>query len=140
MPSYPLVEMLVGALADWWRKHQSLTPRVTMENTFSAAELARLAEDMRVPEHMLRAVLQHYPELSNLMARRKAALLWRRMAALHLGAPELARTTSAGLREMAHKCAACADQDRCESDLLRDPQDPAWTRYCPNAAALTSLH
>jgi hypothetical protein len=137
--SYPMVELVIDKIADWWGKHQQAPkPRVTMENSFFGSEMAELADEMRIPEGTLRALLDAYPELSNLMARRRGALLMHRMAALHLDRSAGETKESARLEEMKQKCGACAHQVRCEDDLLHNRADPVWVTYCPNASELTS--
>jgi hypothetical protein len=37
------------------------------------------------------------------------------------------------------RCAACPGRDACELDLRRDPNDPVWECYCPNAPTLVAL-
>lgn len=38
-----------------------------------------------------------------------------------------------------HRCFNCSLKEACAMDLRRDPNDPAWTTYCPNAATLERL-
>jgi hypothetical protein len=36
-------------------------------------------------------------------------------------------------------CFNCECQEACAVDLRRDPNDPIWETYCPNAATLSRL-
>jgi len=41
--------------------------------------------------------------------------------------------------ELRHRCVNCEWQEACATDLRRDPNNPIWETYCPNAAALGRL-
>jgi hypothetical protein len=43
------------------------------------------------------------------------------------------------LLEVIRNCPDCGHRDICEADLKRDPNDPIWETYCPNAKALLEL-
>jgi hypothetical protein len=36
-------------------------------------------------------------------------------------------------------CAECGYREACAVDLKRDPNNPVWETYCPNAKALLGL-
>jgi len=41
--------------------------------------------------------------------------------------------------ELRHRCVNCECQEACVVDLRRDPNNPIWEKYCPNAATLGGL-
>jgi hypothetical protein len=43
------------------------------------------------------------------------------------------------LREIMRNCPICGQREACVADLKRDPNDPVWETYCPNAKALLGL-
>lgn len=43
------------------------------------------------------------------------------------------------LREMMRRCMACGYREACAVDLERDPNNPVWETYCPNAGGLLEL-
>ena len=43
------------------------------------------------------------------------------------------------LQEIMRKCPICGYREACVADLKRDPNDPVWETYCPNAKALLGL-
>ena len=69
----------------------------------------------------------------------RAQLLPLRMVALGLNPEKLARAEPCKVSELVERCTACDSPEECEWDLRRDPADPTWQTYCPNAASLTAL-
>ena len=43
------------------------------------------------------------------------------------------------LQEIMRNCPICGHREACVADLKRDPNDPVWETYCPNAKALLGL-
>jgi hypothetical protein len=41
--------------------------------------------------------------------------------------------------EIVRRCLSCGDREDCVVDLKRDPNNPVWESYCPNASALLAL-
>ncbi|MBI3702366.1 MAG: hypothetical protein HY244_00595 [Rhizobiales bacterium] len=54
---------------------------------------------------------------------------------------DLSAVADAGnaLQEIMRKCPICGYREACVADLKRDPNDPVWETYCPNAKALLGL-
>jgi hypothetical protein len=66
-------------------------------------------------------------------------LLACRMAMLGLDFDAIARADRAILAEIRRRCAACDTRDACAVDLQRDPNNPVWESYCPNAPVFNAL-
>jgi hypothetical protein len=66
-------------------------------------------------------------------------LLPRRLAALELYPAAVARSEPGACRDLQTRCAICECYERCERDLGRDADSPAWRAYCPNAGLLHAL-
>jgi hypothetical protein len=66
-------------------------------------------------------------------------LLQCRMVIVGLFSGALERDDSATFESLRRNCLACGDRAPCEADLRSDPANPAWQRYCPNAAKLNDL-
>jgi hypothetical protein len=43
------------------------------------------------------------------------------------------------LKEMMRRCMSCGYREACAVDLERDPNNPVWETYCPNAGTLIEL-
>ncbi len=62
-----------------------------------------------------------------------------RMLMLGLDRDVLALTDIHTLSEIMRRCVACGQRDACSIDLKRDPNNPVWETYCPNAPELVGL-
>jgi len=62
-----------------------------------------------------------------------------RMAMLGLDLFAIGGGNKAALEEIMRCCADCGYRESCSADLKRDPNDPVWETYCPNAEALLRL-
>ena len=58
-----------------------------------------------------------------------------RMAMLGLDAIE----GDDGYNEIRRCCRSCGFREACAVDLERDPNNPVWETYCPNAGKLVAL-
>jgi hypothetical protein len=66
-------------------------------------------------------------------------LLECRMEMLGLDRYAIEATDRKTLEEIMQRCARCGVREACTVDLKRDPNNPVWETYCPNAAALIGL-
>ncbi len=41
--------------------------------------------------------------------------------------------------EIVRRCTSCSYREACAVDLKRDPNNPVWETYCPNAGAFIAL-
>jgi hypothetical protein len=48
-------------------------------------------------------------------------------------------TNSDTFNEIVRRCTSCSYREACAVDLKRDPNNPVWETYCPNAARLLRL-
>jgi len=95
-------------------------------------DIARVAHDAGVTTGELRELARHSSQ--------SADLLLERMAALDLDQTEVAKIEPHVFRDLQRVCTMCESQGRCQRDLSRNPNDPVWKSYCPNAATLTELN
>jgi len=118
-----------AAVAHWWREW---TRSDLAELRLCGDEgIKRIAEEAGMaPAELLRLARK---------GRHAADLLLPRMKALGLDPDEVARTEPQTLHDMQRLCSMCASHGRCARDLSRNPTDPAWKDYCPNAGTLDAL-
>jgi hypothetical protein len=43
------------------------------------------------------------------------------------------------MRDLQRVCTVCGSKRRCAHELAKNPSDPAWQKYCPNATTLAAL-
>ena len=94
-------------------------------------EIERLAHDAGVSVAEFHKLVSKGPELAD--------LLRRRMAALALDEPAVARIEPQTLHDLQRVCTMCASHRRCARDLAHDTANPVWKDYCPNAETLAAL-
>jgi hypothetical protein len=66
-------------------------------------------------------------------------LLECRMAMLGLQLDAAASGNADTLNEVMRRCRSCGYREACAVDLKRDPNNPVWETYCPNAGTLVEL-
>ena len=66
-------------------------------------------------------------------------LLGCRVAMLGLDLSEIESRGGEMFETINRRCTSCDFREACELDLRRDPNNPVWETYCPNAATLIAL-
>jgi hypothetical protein len=66
-------------------------------------------------------------------------LLACRMAMFGLDRDTLVNTDKYAFAEILRRCVNCTFREACTIDLKRDPNNPVWETYCPNAGTLIGL-
>ena len=117
------------AIRQWYR---GLTRSQSTLAECGAEGLERMAHDIGVSSAELYKLASRGPE--------SADLLCRRMEVLDLDHDEVARVERATFQDLQRVCSMCDCKKRCARDLARDPADPVWKDYCPNAQTLTALN
>ena len=116
------------AIRQWYR---GLTRSQSTLAECGAEGLERMAHDIGVSS------VELYKLASR--GRESADLLCQRMEVLDLDQKEVARVERATFQDLQRVCSMCNCKKRCARDLARDPADPVWKGYCPNAQTLTAL-
>jgi len=128
---YPRLRATIEALANWFHRHEQIRQ---VRHDFEAAgpeEVAHIAHDLGISPYELVRVAEKGPGA--------AALLLKRLAALHLKAEDIATFQPALMQDLQRLCSLCTAHGRCQRDLRRNPDDPVWKGYCPNAQTLEAL-
>jgi hypothetical protein len=63
-------------------------------------------------------------------------LLECRTAMLSLDVRAIQMDDSKAFKGAKRRCVSCGVREACALDLKRDPNNPVWEAYCPNAAVL----
>lgn len=66
-------------------------------------------------------------------------LLSCRMAMLGLDCRTIEGGDSKTFDEIKRRCSLCEYSEACAVDLKRDPNNPVWEMYCPNAGTFNKL-
>ena len=119
-----------GILADWWQ---------ALRGQFARRD--ELHECGREAENIARDLGLSTAELYTIAAKRPDAAdpLKLRLAALQLDRAAVLDTDPLVMRDLERVCTLCGSKHRCERDLARHADDPAWRSYCPNAHTLEAL-
>ncbi len=116
-------------LLRWWRNWRAT--RSGLEALAgSGREADNIARDVGLSTAELYAVAHAPPDAAD--------QLKLRLQALHLDQDALERNDPI-LRDLERTCTVCGEKRRCERDLAKNPNDPVWQTYCPNAPTLDAL-
>jgi hypothetical protein len=95
------------------------------------AEVARIARDVGISGADLSILAGKWPDLGDL-------LYWR-MNEINLDRKEVTQADPQVMRDLQRVCTVCGSKRRCEHELAKNPSDPTWQKYCPNATTLSAL-
>jgi hypothetical protein len=95
------------------------------------AEAERIARDVGVSGADLSILAGKWPDAADL-------LYWR-MNEIKLDRKEITQAEPQVMRDLQRVCTVCGSKRRCEHELAKNPSDPAWQKYCPNATTLSAL-
>jgi hypothetical protein len=118
------VEALLTRLRERWRARNELASMDQSERDLLAGEFGMTAKDLEV-------LVRRGPDAAN--------LVYDRMHALGIARADVERAAHGLMRDLEKTCALCNDKGVCEKDLARQPDDPRWKSYCPNALPLDEV-
>jgi hypothetical protein len=130
-PSYPTVDFVVSAIANWVNKYRSTHAMHDEFGECSPEEVMQIAADMGVPAGELRALAAKGPD--------SARLLEKLLIKLYVDPVQLAHTNPAVMRDLQRLCVVCGHKDRCQHELREDTAAEHYREYCPNAFTLDAL-
>jgi Family of unknown function (DUF6455) len=121
----------VRRLAHWWRSWNGSRRAMADLNACGSAEMERIARDVGVSGTDLSILAGKWPDAAD--------LLYRRMNEIKLDRMEITQADPQVIRDLQRVCTVCGSKRRCEHALAKNPSDPAWQKYCPNATTLSAL-
>jgi uncharacterized protein YjiS (DUF1127 family) len=121
----------VRRLAHWWRNWKGRRRAMADLNCCGSAEVERIARDVGVSGADLAILAGKWPDAGDL-------LYWR-MNEINLDRKEITQAEPEVMRDLQRVCTVCGSKRRCEHELAKNPSDPAWQKYCPNATTLSAL-
>ena len=121
----------VRRLAHWWRSWNGSRRAMVDLNACGPAEMGRIARDVGVSGADLSILAGKWPDAAD--------LLYSRMNEIKLDRMEITRADAQVMRDLQRVCTVCGSKRRCEHALAKNPSDPAWQKYCPNATTLLAL-
>jgi hypothetical protein len=121
----------VRRLARWWRNWIGKCRDMVDLERCGSAEVERIARDVGVSGADLAILAGKWPDAGDL-------LYWR-MNEINLDRKEITQAEPQVMRDLQRVCTVCGSKRRCEHELAKNPSDPAWQKYCPNATTLSAL-
>jgi hypothetical protein len=131
LPSNPLVETALKAIADWVGIYRSA---IGYNNEFGMCgpdEVMRMAKEIGVTPSQLHELVSKGPGNANLL---KAMLV-----ALHVDPKVLADMDPLIMRELKWLCITCSNKKRCEHEIAKETATEHFREFCPNAVSLDEL-
>jgi len=117
--------------AHWWRSWNGSRRTMADLDGCGPAEMERMAHDVGVSGADLSILAGKWPDAADL-------LYWR-MNEIKLDRKEITHADPQVMRDLQRVCTVCGSKRRCEHELAKNPSDPAWEKYCPNATTLSAL-
>ena len=121
----------VRRLVHWWREWIYRRRTMADLDRCGSAGVERVARDLAMGKADLCILAGKWPASLNFLSRR--------MEELKLDGTEIPRVEPEVVRDLQRVCSLCSSQRKCRHDLVRNPADPAWQEYCPNASTLGEL-
>jgi hypothetical protein len=119
-------------LVHLWRSFNGRRRTMADLDYCGPAEMERIARDVGVSGADLSILAGKWPPDA-------ADLLYWRMNEIKLDRMEVTRADPQVMRDLQRVCTVCGSRRRCEHELAKNPSDPAWQKYCPNATTLSAL-
>jgi uncharacterized protein YjiS (DUF1127 family) len=121
----------VRRFAHWWRNWTGRRRDMVDLERCGSAEVERIARDVGVSAADFSTLAGKWPDAADL-------LYWR-MNEINLDRKEITQAEPQVMRDLQRVCTVCGSKRRCEHELAKNPSDPAWQKYCPNATTLSAL-
>jgi hypothetical protein len=130
-PTYPVVEMVIGAIADWVKNYRYRTGLNEDFANCGPDEVRAIAKDLGMTTADLRELASKGPEAAD--------LLRRMLVALRVDPEALNEIDQRVARDLQHLCITCVAKRRCEHELAAGTAVKNMHEFCPNAVSLKTL-
>ena len=131
LPSNPLVETALKAIADWVGNYRDATGFSSEFGMCGPDEVMRMAKEIGVTPSQLHELVSKGPGNAN--------LLNTMLVALHVDPKVLADMDPLIMRELRWLCITCSNKKRCEHELAKGTATEHFREFCPNAVSLDQL-
>ena len=131
IPNYPVVEMVIGAIADWVKRYRYAVALNDGLAHCGTDEVRTMAKDLGLTPADLRELAGKGP--------RAADLLKRMLIALKVDPKVLGEIDQRATRDLQRLCITCGDKRRCEHELAAGTAATNMHEFCPNAVSLEAL-
>ena len=132
LPSKPLVEAVLTAMADWVSKYRYAIGCFHNESGICGPdEVMRMAKEIGVTPSQLHELVTEGPST--------ASLLKTMLVALRVDPKILADLDPLIWRELQWLCITCSNKKRCEHELAKGTATEHFREFCPNAVSLDAL-
>ena len=127
LPSNPLVETALKAIADWVSNYRSA---IGSNNECGPDDVMRMAREIGVTPSQLHELAEGHTD---------ASLLKHMLVALHVDPKVLADMDPLVMRELKWLCITCGNKKQCEHELAKGTATEHFREFCPNAVSLEEL-
>lgn len=131
MPSYPVVEMVIGAVADWVQNYRHAIGLSDELANCGPDEVKAMASDLGMTPADLRELASKGPGAAD--------LLKKMLVALNVDPKALNEIDQRVTRDLQRLCINCQTKRRCEHELAAGTAAKNMHEFCPNAVYLEAL-
>jgi hypothetical protein len=128
---YPMVDMVIGAIADWVKSYRHATGLRDELAHCGADEVKAIASDLGLTTADLRELASKGPG--------GADLLTRMLMAMKVDPKVLSELDPRVTRDLQRLCTTCGAKRRCEHELAAGTAVKHMHEFCPNAVSLKTL-
>ena len=130
-PTYPRIEPVLSAVAQWVRKHRSAANLRDELAECAPADVARMACEIGISPRELDLVARRGPGAAD--------LLQKLLVALHVDPETPALKDPAVMHDLQRLCITCSHKKQCQHDLAVGTAAQEYQKYCPNAFTLEAI-
>jgi hypothetical protein len=131
VPSYPVVEMVIGAIADWVKNYRYAIGLNEDLANCGPDEVKAIANDLGMTPADLRELASKGPGAAD--------LLKQMLIALKVDPKALNEIDQRTARDLQRLCITCGMKRRCQHELAAGTAVKNMDEFCPNAVSLKGL-